>query len=151
MWGNKPIYSSLSTAKKISYNAQKQPLVQPGNIYAFGKYIFQVDVGRGIHIIDNTDPSKADRVAFISVPGCSQISIKGSHMYTNNIDDLVTLDISTIGTPREINRLKNAFPDFRHNYPLAEPEEIGYYVCPRSDSIVIGWQKDSIQSYCYKN
>lgn len=151
VWGNKPVYATEGVAKSIQYIAQPGSLSQAGNIYAFGKYIFQIDVGRGIHVIDNSEPAKAARIGFITVYGCSQISIKGSYLYTNSLDDLVTLDISDPIHLKEVNRVKSAFPEFRFNYPLVQPEEKGYYLCPRMDSVVVGWVKDSIYTGCYKN
>lgn len=151
VWGSKPVYAAVNTAKQISYSAQKQPVTQAGNIYAFGNYIFQVDVGRGIHVIDNTVPAQAERIGFITVNGCAQLSIKGSYLYTNSIADLVTLDISDPAHVHEVSRVAGAFPEFQYNYPLVQPEETGYYTCPIYDSVVVGWVKDSIYASCYKN
>jgi hypothetical protein len=151
VWGNKPIYAAIAKAKQITYIAQKQPIKEAGNIYAKGNFIFQVDVGRGIHVIDNTIPAKADRVGFITVNGCSQMSIRGNYLYTNSIADLVTIDITDPLNLREVNRIPNAFPEFNYNYPLIQPSEKGYYTCPGTDSIVIGWVKDSIYTTCYKS
>ena len=151
VWGSKPVYGIDTVAKKIYYMGEKQPIAIPGNIYAFGKYIFQVDIGRGIHVIDNTIPAQADRIGFIVVKSCSQISIRGRHLYTNSYDDLVTIDIADPVNLREVGRLKNVFPSYRANYPLVAPDESGYYNCPRTDSIVVGWVKDSIYATCFKN
>lgn len=150
VWGSKPVYEAVTVAKQISYSAQKQPIAQAGNIYAFGNYIFQVDVGRGIHVIDNTVPAQAERIGFITVNGCAQLSIKGQYLYTNSIADLVTLDISDPANVREVSRVPNAFPLFQYNYPLAQPEESGYYECPVYDSVVVGWVKDSVYAACIK-
>ena len=81
----------------------------------------------------------------------AQVSIKGSYMYTNSYADLVTLDISDPVKLREVSRLPFAFPEFQYNYPLVQPEERGYYTCPRMDSVVIGWKKDAIDAGCFKN
>ena len=151
VWGSKPIYAADSTAKIIRYIPQKQVIVSAGNIYAMGNYIFQIDNGRGIHVIDNTIPAQADRIGFIVVNGCAQISIKGTYIYTNSYADLVTLDMANPLCLHEVNRIKGAFPEFLYSYPLAQPEESGYYICPRYDSVVVGWVKDSIYSNCYKN
>jgi hypothetical protein len=150
VWGSRPVYEDAGVAKRIQYIPTKQSLIHAGNIYAFGNFIFQVDVGRGIHVIDNTQPSLANRIGFITVNGCAQISIKGAYLYTNSFDDLVTLDISAPIHVKELSRVANAFPDYRHNYPLAQPEEAGWYTCPRPDSVVIRWVKDSVYAYCYK-
>jgi hypothetical protein len=151
VWGSKPVYAAETDAKRVFYTPQKQPLQQAGNIYAFRNFIFQIDVGRGIHVIDNSEPSKADRIGFITMNGCQQISIKGNYLYTNSYADLVTLDISDPVNLKEVSRITNSFPDFVYNYPLIQPEESGYYICPRTDSVVVGWVKDSIYASCNKN
>lgn len=151
VWGSIPVYTSEIGAKQIEYTAKKYPVIHPGNIYAKANFIFQVDVGLGIHVIDNTIPAQADRIGFIKINGCSQMSIRGNYLYTNSLDDLVTIDLTDTSKLREVNRVKNAFPELRYSYPLVQPEEKGYYVCPRTDSIVIGWTKDSIFQACYKN
>ncbi len=151
VWGSKPVYAAIESAKKILYDPVKHPIVFAGNIYAFKNYIFQVDVGRGIHVIDNTIPSKADRIGFITVNGCSQVCIRGSYLYTNSYSDLVTIDISDPVNMKVVNRLSNTFPDMSINYPLVQPDESGYYECPRGVSVVVGWVKDSIYASCNKN
>ncbi|TDH27299.1 hypothetical protein EXU57_06835 [Segetibacter sp. 3557_3] len=150
VWGNKPVYAAMNTAKQITFLVQKQPLHKAGNIYAIGNYIFQVDVGRGIHVIDNSDPVKADRIGFLTLNGCEQISIRGSYLYTNSFADLVTIDLSNPTRPIEISRVPNAFPEMAYNYPMAQPAETGYFTCPRTDSAVVGWIKDSIHATCFK-
>ena len=150
VWGSKPIYSKDPAIRQIKYTSSKQPVVSAGNICAFVNYIFQVDVGSGIHVINNSVPENADRVGFVTVLGCTQMSIKGHYLYANSLNDLVTLDISDIKNVKEVSRIKDAFPE-NIDYPLIQPKESGYYQCPTSDSIVIGWVKDSISNYsCYK-
>ena len=144
--GNKPVYGEYSEAIKISYEPEKHPILYPGNIYAFQNFVFQVDVGHGIHVIDNSQPSGADRIGFIRINGCQQISVKGTYLYTNSYKDLVTLDISIPAHLRVVSRIPNAFPDFS-----AEPEESGYFECPNADSVVVGWVQDSVTMNCYKN
>jgi hypothetical protein len=150
VWGNKPVYAAADVAREIAYTPQKQPIGQAGNIYAFGYYIFQVDVGRGIHVIDNSDPAQAERIGFITVNGCAQLSIKGKYLYTNSLTDLVTLDISDPAHVQEVSRVASAFPEFQYNYPMVQPGDTGYYECPRYDSVVVSWVKDSIYASCYK-
>ena len=149
--GSKPIYTSFSEAKKISYSNQALPVLTPGNIYAKGNLIYQLEIGKGIHVIDNSVPSQARRVGFIIINGSSQISIKGNYLYSNSYDDLVVLDISNQTSVTEVKRVSNAFPQGNYEYPLAEPTEKGYYECIRYDSVIIGWQKAKVLNICYKN
>ena len=151
VWGNKPVYGVDALTKKIVYLNIAQPVVTAGNIYVKGNYIFQVETGRGFHVIDNSNPATAKRIGFITMNGSSQISIKDNFLYTNSFDDLVVVDMTDITKPIEVKRIKGAFPEGRYTYYFAEPAESGYYECPRYDSLVIGWRKDSIWSACYKN
>ncbi len=153
VWGNKPVFAAVDAAKKILYDPVKHSLINAGNIYVFKNTIFQVDVGRGIHVIDNSVPSDAHRIGFITINGCEQVSIRGSYLYTNSYTDLVTIDISDPVNMKIVNTIPNAFPDMWISYPMFEPEESGYYECNafRTDSVVVGWVKDSIPQGCYKN
>ncbi len=153
VWGSKPVYAAIDSAKKVLYDPVAHPLINAGNIYAYKNAIFQVDVGRGIHVIDNSVPSNAQRVGFITINGCQQISIQGSYLYTNSYSDLVTIDISNPEQMKIVDRLPNTFPEMAYDYPMIQPEESGYYQCNgyREDSVIVGWVKDSIPPSCYKN
>lgn len=151
VWGSKPIYSAINEAKTIQYIDSALPVLYPGNIYAKGLFIYQLEIGKGIHVIYNAVPAQAHRIGFITVNGSSQISIKDNNLYTNSYDDLVVIDISSLNTLNIVSRLDGAFPEGAQNYFYAEPVESGYYECPRYDSVVIGWQKDSIWTSCFKN
>ena len=153
VWGNKPIYGIDTSAKRIAYLDQPQPVVVPGNIYAKGNFIFQAEIGKGLHVIDNNVPAAAKRIGFLVINGCSQISIKGNTLYSNNYDDLVVVDISDTKNVKETGRVKGAFPQGRRNYYYVTPLEAGYYECPayKADSVVISWRKDSVKALCFKN
>jgi hypothetical protein len=149
--GYKPIYGVETEAKKIAYTDTPQAAMSKGNIYAFKTYIFQLDPGLGIHVFDNTIPSKAHKIGFITVKGCAQISIKDDKIYTNSYDDLVVLDFSDLSNIHEFSRLKGVFAEYEYQSPIAQPPFRGFYECPNYTSFVVGWIKDSVYQYCYKN
>lgn len=151
VWGNKPVYMARSEAKSISYIDSPQVVRIPGNIYAKGDLIYQLETGKGIHVINNAVPSQAERIGFIVVNGSSQISIKGNFLYTNSYEDLVVIDISTPGTVNLVKRVPNAFASGSAFYYYVEPPESGYYECPRYDSVIVDWVKDSIWTNCFKD
>ncbi|HNR16170.1 MAG TPA: hypothetical protein PKG90_05870 [Chitinophagaceae bacterium] len=148
--GYKPVYGAEVFAKDILYSATALPVINGGNIYAFQNYLFQVENGYGIHVIDNTNPSNAARIGFITVKGCSQMSIKNDKLYTNSYDDLIVLDFSNLSNIQIVSRLKGIFQEYRYGSPIAEPPVSGYYECPRTDSFVVKWIRDSVNQYCYK-
>lgn len=152
-WGYKPIYATDHEAKKIEYSPIPRDTVQnAGNIYAYQNYIFQIEPGFGIHVIDNSVPASAKRVGFLTVGGCSEMSIKAGMIYINSYDDLVVLKFSGSAI-QEYSRLNNVFKDYRYGSPISQPPGKGYYECPNNanDSLVIGWKQDSVYMRCYKN
>jgi len=151
VWGYKPVYGTETEAKNISYSSGARPVISGGNIYAYQNYIFQMEPGTGIHVIDNSTPSAAVRIGFITVNGCSQISIKDGKIYTNSYDDLVVLNFSNLNNIEETSRLKGVFTEYRYASPIAQPPATGYYECPAFNKFVTGWTRDSVEQYCYKN
>ena len=137
-----PVYMQTSDLNNISVEAVR-PTTNAGKIYAWGNYIFQVEENEGIHIIDNTSSVNAKKIAFLKVPLCSEISIKGNYLYTNNYKDLLVFDISNVNTPKLVKRLASVFPALNQNYP---PYFNCNFQCPDSSKgIVIKWELQSIE------
>ncbi len=150
-WGYKPVYGTETEAKNILYSPVAEPVINGGNIYAYHDFIFQMETGRGIHVIDNSNSAAATRIGFITVKGCSQISVKDGKIYTNSYDDLVVLGFSSVDKVEVISRLQGVFTEYRYDSPLAQPPGSGYYECPVYDRFVTGWVRDSVYQNCYKN
>lgn len=151
-WAWKPVYALDTSYRKIGYT-DARPVVNAGKIYVKDNLIYQCEVGDGIHVTNNSNPATAQRVGFISVPGCEEISIKGNVLYTNNHYDLIAIDISRFQSPRVISRTTKAFygnTGMQHTWE--QPKDSGYYQCPRTytDSVIVRWVKDSIIANCYK-
>jgi hypothetical protein len=133
-----PIYSTQQSANVIGVEAAK-PTLHPGKIYAYGNYIFQIEESLGIHIIDNTIPQQAHKIAFLRVLSASEISIKSNFLYTNNLNDMVVFDISNISSPQLVNRIQNAFPQISQDYPPFE--HVSFECVDHSRGTVIGWEE----------
>jgi len=145
--GYRPIYGDPATIKEVKSEPAK-PVGSPGKIYYKGGYIFQVDEGTGIHIVNTANPSQAGRVGFISIKGCHEIAITGNYLFTNNLSDLITVDISDFSKPKVVKRISNAFTtsntELSTNTEL--PPERGYFECPdKNKGIVVGWRKEMLQ------
>jgi len=132
-----PIYISKQDASNVGAVAAK-PTVYPGKIYAYGNYLFQVEQNEGIHIIDNSNPQQAHKIAFLKVAAATELAIKSGYLYTNHLNDMVVFDLSDITSPRLVNRLENAFPQIGQEYP---PFSGVYFECvDPSKGVVIGWE-----------
>lgn len=153
VWGWKAVFGADTMYKKMTFSDTAVSMSNPGKIYVKGNIIYQSDLGKGIHIINNSNPATASRVAFIGLPGNSDLSVKGNMMYANNYDDIVVIDISNAAGPREVNRLKNKFitPDVSRPFVWVKPPEPGPAACfnYHQDSVITGWVRDSIYTCFY--
>ncbi len=139
--GYRPVYSRDPSIFLVE-NKPAQAVTKAGKIYVKDNYIFQNEIGEGIHIIDNTVPASAARIGFIKILGSEELAIKGNFLYTNNFTDLVVIDISNMAAVREVNRIRNAFN--QQHFQLAPPAN-GYFECvDKSKGTVIAWISDTL-------
>jgi hypothetical protein len=121
-------------------------LLPPRNVERLGKiyykdgFIFAGEIGHGIHIINNADPSQPVKTAFIQIRGNSDIAVKGAVLYANSLTDMVVLDISNPDTLLVVQRLENVFPqNSGAEFPVGF---CGFFECPDpSLGPVIAWEE----------
>src|SRR6187549_1264111 len=112
-----PVYSQdVSTLKTIKAE-QPRTTVNGGKIYTVGNLLFQVEQDSGIHIINYANPSSPQKLGFIKSFLCKEITVKNGFIYTNNLSDLVVIDINNPADVKEVGRTPNVFPDLASQYP----------------------------------
>ena len=89
-----------------------------GKIYIKDKFIYLNEVDKGIHIIDNSDPSQPSQVAFLNIPGNRDIAVKGNTLYADMYNDLLAIDISNPKHVNISNRIANFFMGRMYGYGL---------------------------------
>jgi len=89
-----PIYKTTAEVKVNIKSNTPTDIQNPGKIYILGNYIFLNEIDKGIHIIDNSNPTSPVKKAFINIPGNMDIAVKGNILYADLYTDLVTIDIS---------------------------------------------------------
>jgi hypothetical protein len=137
-----PVYASDAASRKVSYQAPK-PIKHGGKIILYNNLLLQVEQDSGIHIFNVSNPSSPQRVGYISSPLCKDLSIKNNYLITNNLDDMVIIDLSNIDAVKEVKRLPGEFPEMRLQYP---PQTGVYFVCPDpSKGIVVGWKLETVK------
>lgn len=138
--GYRPIYVSEEKSKEV-LTKPAEPLADPGKIYLLEPYIFVNEKGRGIHIIDNTDPKSPRNISFISIPGNYDMAAKGTWLYADNYKDLLTFDISDPTQVQLVKRTPNIIPSVG-DYP---PHVNVYFECADpAKGVVVGWEKVSM-------
>jgi len=134
----RPLTISLEEFKNGVDVTVPQPINESGKIYAYENYIFINDKLKGVHVIDNSDPSSPTKVAFIKIAGNVDISVKNNFLYADSLTDLIVLDISDINNIQIVNRLENVLRD-NVIWPL-EADIFEYDDWGNPDNVLIGWE-----------
>jgi hypothetical protein len=108
-----PVYKTKSEVRANIKSNAPHAISQPGKLYIRGSYVFLNDVDKGIHVIDNSNPSQPRQVAFIDIPGNLDMAVKGNTLYADLYTDLVTLDITN---PLQVVVKKITEGIFPHRY-----------------------------------
>lgn len=89
-----PIYKSLAKVRAEMKSTTPQALVKTGKLNVFGNYIFLNELGKGIHVIDNSNPALPKNIGFISIPNNIDLAVKGSYLFADSYSDIIVFDIS---------------------------------------------------------
>ncbi|HTQ64964.1 MAG TPA: hypothetical protein VMI12_09205 [Puia sp.] len=136
---NIPVLKTMTEIRSTIKSGPAASFENIGKMYIQGNYIFLNEKDKGIHIIDNSVPSKPRNIAFINIPGNEDMAIKGSVLYADVYCDLVAFDISNPQNVIAKKFLTNIFPD-----------RSGYNSSTNPDSILIitDWiSKDTTVNY----
>jgi hypothetical protein len=133
-----PIFEVLT---KFRETIKSQPAINidvAGKITVAGNYIYLSEPYKGIHVIDNSNPSSPKNVSFINIPGNEDMAITGKTLYADAYGDLVTLDISNPLDVVAKNFAANVFPD-RANYYFGLGIAVGGNFNPDSVNVIVGY------------
>ena len=135
--GLKPVYGDPASLKDIQVEAPRK-LERPGKIYRKDGFLYINELSKGVHVINNTDPSAPEQVAFINIPGNVDIAAKGNVFYFDNFNDLVAVKITNGNQIEILKRVENVLPA-ANNFPQANGV---YFECvDESKGAVIGWEE----------
>ena len=133
--GYTPVFMSRETLEKsVMYISGSHELIRTGKIYYRDPYIFVNERYKGVHVINNTDPSHPVNEGFILAPGCIDMAVKDNILYLDNAVDLVSFDLDA----RQVTqRNRNVFPE-----PLPPDDLMVFWHYKRpNDYILVDWKK----------
>ena len=139
---NSPIYMTYEDLREAVKITSSRDLENTGKIYFKDGYIFVNEELKGIHIIDNQDPSNPQNIGFIEIPGNVDIAVKNNILYADSYVDLVAIDISNVTNPVVVKRVEDVFP-----YTTPAPENEDYRVAEIDEEmgVVIDWEIKKIR------
>jgi hypothetical protein len=140
---NVPVYMDRNEFKNSVKVTGSTDIVSPGKIYFKDHTIFINESLKGIHVIDNSDPSSPVFVSFIEIPGNVDMAIKDSILYADSFIDLVALNIGDIHNIREVGRVDSIFPYSLP--PLLEDNGLPTATVDANAGIVVGWETKEVE------
>lgn len=126
-----PIYETKEQATLNIKSNPAQEIETPGNMFVYGNYIFLNEMNKGVHIIDNTDPSNPVDKAFIDIPGNLDIAVKGNILLADMYQDLVAVDISDPLHAKAVKTVPSVFTERYYGNGFYAPNNM----------VIVGWTK----------
>jgi len=147
--GYQPVY--LDDADNSIDLVGARPVEDPGQIYLLGDLLLVNDVGKGIHIIDNSDPAAPVNKGFLTVLGSENMVLRDGIVYVNQFNSLLAIDVSDVDNVRVISRNEDALRT-NGNDRLVPPLSGYFFECVDfSKGDIIGWRLTTINApKCYK-
>ncbi len=138
--GWKPVYKQDAVANPIESQAARNTEVA-GKIFVKGTKLYQVEVNKGIHVLDISNPQSPQKIGFIAIDGAQELTIRDHYLYSNNYNDLVVVDIADLANVSLTKRVPNTFTFAS----LIVPPQQGFFECIDPDKgIVVGWEFTTI-------
>jgi hypothetical protein len=134
---NVPVYMDYATLRASVRSSEGRALVRPGKICFNYNYLLIVEYLEGIHIVDVSNPAEPRNRSFIEIPGCTDVAMRGSVLYTGSYVDLVVIDLSNLDAPKEIGRIEGKLA---YTLPAPEEENLQCAAVDEAKGIVVGWE-----------
>src|SRR5699024_6292392 len=138
-----PVYMSERAFKNAVQQEEPRKLKKPGKIYLHDGYLFVNEINKGVHIINNLDPSSPSKVGFVNIPANRDIAVKGNRLYADSHSDLLVFDISNMHNAELIARKEGIFEFSASKHP-------GYPYQPADPEkgIVVDWRQVEVEETC---
>jgi hypothetical protein len=108
---NEPVFMSADEFRGlVKVAAQPEPISNYGKMCFYDGYIYISESEKGIHIIDNRNPSNPKNIGFIALLGNADLAIRNGKLYADAFIDLVWFDISNPAKPEFEGRAEDIFP-----------------------------------------
>lgn len=112
----KPVYHTKAEVKANAKSGPALAITNPGKLFVKGNYAFLSELDKGVHIIDFSNPAAPKNIAFINIPGCVDLAVRGNYLYADCYTDLVTIDISNPTAVVVQQFIEGVFPHRQYAY-----------------------------------
>jgi hypothetical protein len=116
-----PVYTTTAEIRASVGLTPPQDIREAGKIYIKDNWLFVNEVGKGIHIVDNTNPKSPIIKNFLAIPGNYDLAIKGNILYADSYIDLLAIDITDKSNIRIAKRLEGIFSVYNRMGSVIDP------------------------------
>lgn len=110
----KPITQDRAAFEKTIVLEKARPIITSGKIYVKDDLIYLNELGKGFHILDNSDPENPVPLAFLEIPLATDLAIRDNILYVHHAVDLVSFSYSVSNNALVIlHRERNVFPELQ--------------------------------------
>lgn len=141
--GLKPVYldpNDMSVIRKID----PIPFGDLGLIVRRGNLLMINEKLRGIHVLNNTNPSSPVPLCFIEIPGNSQFSYDGQYIYADNSIHLIIIKFNPqVDGIKVVSKIDNVYKQKGPSQNIIPPNDYrGYFECYNpSEGVFLRWEK----------
>lgn len=129
-----PVYKTRAEVYGAMNSNPDEKITSAGKIYIKDQFIYLNEVDKGIHIIDNSNPSDPRQVAFLDIPGNRDIAVRNNILYADMYGDLLAIDITN---PTQ-TAITKEIPGFFQSRTYANPVTID------NSLVIVDWiRKDT--------
>jgi hypothetical protein len=141
-----PIYMSYENLRKSYAVETPRPMQKVGKVASDGKLLFVSEINMGVHVFDNSDPSKPIPIHFINAPGNTDVTIKDDVLLADSFVDLLAIQISGQTSPILKKRLEGVF-EWDPYQAITDPSV--FFQSSELDStrgVIIGFEKKNLSN-----
>lgn len=149
---NEPVFMPAAEFRNlIKVTTNVHELADYGKMCFYKGYLYISEPGKGVHIVDNTNPANPKITGYIEILGNYDLIVRNNVLYADALIDLVWFDVSNPSSPVLKGRLEGAFPqalpiicnEFGYDYGLVHSSV--------QTGIIVDWKlaqrKERIESY----
>ncbi|MCC6286971.1 MAG: hypothetical protein IT249_03730 [Chitinophagaceae bacterium] len=132
-----PVLKSRTEVFAALNGSAAEPVKTAGKFYIKNQFIYLNEVEKGIHIIDNSNPSQPKQVGFLNIPGNLDIAVRDNILYADTYTDLLAIDISNPKKAAIVKEIKNFYQ--RYYIYDANPDMMIAAVIKKDTTIEAVW------------
>ncbi len=112
-----PIFENMEAVRNTAIILEPpKPIQNPGRVVSYGSQLLINEKGKGIHLIDNSDPVNPFMSSFLAIPGNYNFAVNNGVLYANSYVDLLVFELNVMGP--------STMPDQTASFPTTRLQQV---------------------------